>query len=151
MQVLLLRLLAKLWQHLLFTHEILSSNSKCDHTLTLWNVFAIFSHYFIICPISEKINKHTLQKNQHTALCIIHVCYKRFKMSCRLKAIAHWVQNFLMLFFSFFVFPILSYQNACNWCENAENGTWSEFFLTDKSFGGSVQTWLTQREVVFIF
>ncbi len=24
------------------------------------------------------------------------------------------------------------------------------FFLTDESFGGSVQTWLTQREVVFI-
>ncbi len=25
------------------------------------------------------------------------------------------------------------------------------FFLKDESFGGSVQTWLTQREVVFIF
>ncbi len=27
----------------------------------------------------------------------------------------------------------------------------SNFFLTDESFGGSVQTWLTEREVVFIF
>ncbi len=35
--------------------------------------------------------------------------------------------------------------------QNAEIRTWSEFFLTDESFGGSVQTWLTEREVVFIF
>ncbi len=59
--------------------------------------------------------------------------------------------NFSHVFFHFFVFFILSYQNACNGCENAENLTWSEFFLTDESFGGSVQTWLTQREVVLIF
>ncbi len=38
----------------------------------------------------------------------------------------------------FFVFPILSYQHACYRCENAENRTCSEFFMTDKSFGGSV-------------
>ncbi len=31
--------------------------------------------------------------------------------------------------FLFFVFLILSYQNACYGCENAENRTWSEFFL----------------------
>ncbi len=35
--------------------------------------------------------------------------------------------------------------------QNAEIQTWSEFFLTDEKFGGSVQTWLTEREVVFIF
>ncbi len=70
------------------------------------------------------------------------------KKKISVKAIAHWGRNFRM---RFSVFPILSYQNACNECENAENQTWSEFFLTDESFGGSVQTWLTQREVVFIF
>ncbi len=37
------------------------------------------------------------------------------------------------------VFPYSSsYQNACYRCENAENRTWSEFFMTDESFGGSV-------------
>ncbi len=36
-----------------------------------------------------------------------------------------------------FVFVILSYQNACYGCENAENRTWSEFFMMDESFGGS--------------
>ncbi len=34
-----------------------------------------------------------------------------------LKAIAHWVRNVRM---RFSVFLILSYQNACNWCENAK-------------------------------
>ncbi len=67
------------------------------------------------------------------------------------KAIAHWVRNFAFAFFGFFVFSILSYQNACNGCENAEIEPDPSFFLMDESFGGSVQMWLTQREVVFIF
>ncbi len=41
-----------------------------------------------------------------------------------------------MCFFSFFVIPILYYQNACYGCEKAENQTWSNFFFTDESFGG---------------
>ncbi len=40
----------------------------------------------------------------------------------------------------FFVLPVLSYHNACYGCENAENQTRSEFFCSDESFGGSVQT-----------
>ncbi len=37
-------------------------------------------------------------------------------------------------FFRFFVFLILSYQNACYGCENAENRTWSDFFLWRTKF-----------------
>ncbi len=37
-------------------------------------------------------------------------------------------------FFRFFVFLILSYQNACYGCENAENRTWSEFFYDGQKF-----------------
>ncbi len=41
--------------------------------------------------------------------------------------------------YAFFVFVILSYQNACYGCKNAENRTRSDFFfMTDESFGGSV-------------
>ncbi len=43
----------------------------------------------------------------------------------REKVKAHWVWNFHV---RFFVFLILSYQNACYGCENAENRTWSELF-----------------------
>ncbi len=45
--------------------------------------------------------------------------------------------------FNFFHIPIPSYQNACYGCENAENLTWDKKNLTVKSFGSSVQTWLT--------
>ncbi len=31
--------------------------------------------------------------------------------------------------YEMFIFPIPPYQNACYRCENAENQTWSEFFL----------------------
>ncbi len=37
-----------------------------------------------------------------------------------LKVIAHWVRDVRMRFSVFFVFLILSYQNACNWCKNAK-------------------------------
>ncbi len=40
--------------------------------------------------------------------------------------LAHWVRNVRM---RFLVFVILSYQNACYGCENAENRTWSDLFL----------------------
>ncbi len=56
-----------------------------------------------------------------------------------------------MHIFRFFIFPIPFFQNACNGCENTENWTWYKFLWADESFWGSVQTWLTQREVVFIF
>ncbi len=43
--------------------------------------------------------------------------------------------KFLYAFFRFFfVFVILSYQNACYGCENAENWTWSEFFYDGRKF-----------------
>ncbi len=44
------------------------------------------------------------------------------------------------IFTCLFRLPIPSYQNACAGCENAENRTWFEFFLTSEIFGGSVQT-----------
>ncbi len=37
-------------------------------------------------------------------------------------------------FFRFFVFLILSHQNACYGYENAENRTWSEFFYDGRKF-----------------
>ncbi len=37
-------------------------------------------------------------------------------------------------FFPFFVFVILSHQNACYRCENAENRTWAEFFYDGWKF-----------------
>ncbi len=52
--------------------------------------------------------------------------------------IGHWRPLHIESEIFFFVFVILSYQNACNRCKNAENRTWSEFFITDESFGGSV-------------
>ncbi len=42
-----------------------------------------------------------------------------------------WVQHFHLHF-------LMRYQNACYRCENAENQTWSPFFKTDESVGGSV-------------
>ncbi len=39
-----------------------------------------------------------------------------------------------MRFSVFFVFLILSYQNACNGCENAENRTWSEIVFDRRKF-----------------
>ncbi len=38
--------------------------------------------------------------------------------------------KFSRAFFSFFVFLILSYQNACYGCENAENRTWGRIHET---------------------
>ncbi len=49
----------------------------------------------------------------------------------RFKVIAHWVRNLRV---RFFVFLILSYQNACYGCENTENRTWSEFFYDGRKF-----------------
>ncbi len=42
--------------------------------------------------------------------------------------------KFSCAFFSFFVFLILSYLNACYGCENTENRTWSEFFYVGRKF-----------------
>ncbi len=45
---------------------------------------------------------------------------------------------------------LMRYQNACYGCENAENQTWSPFFMTDESVGGSVNV-IDIYEFVFIF
>ncbi len=50
-----------------------------------------------------------------------------------LKVFAHGVHR-CCVSFKFFVFVILSNQNACNGCENAENRTWSEFFHNEQKF-----------------
>ncbi len=42
--------------------------------------------------------------------------------------------KFSHAFFSFFVFLILSHQNACYVCENAENWTWYECFYDGRKF-----------------
>ncbi len=81
-----------------------------------------------------------------TDTCIFNL---RFVKNSSLKAIAHWVRNFGMRFSIFFIFLIHSYQNACNGCENAENRTWSELFLTDESFRGSKRDWHNVRSYLF--
>jgi len=82
--------------------------------------------------------------------CVLVGCFLIYSSS--LKVIAHWVWNFSMRFSRvFFRISILSYQNACQGLKNAKNRTWSGFFSTDECFGGSVQTWLTEHEVLFIF
>ncbi len=86
--------------------------------------------------ISKEIMDIIIKQNSKTSFSFCGE--KNTKGHCTLSP------KFSHALFCFFVFLILSYQNACNECENAEN-------LTDESFGGSVQTWLTQREVVFIF
>ncbi len=68
--------------------------------------------------------------SQHCTL-ILTVCLK-FQGHCTPSP------KFSRAFFRFFVFLILSYQNACYGCENAENRNWSYFFMTNESFGGSV-------------
>ncbi len=50
------------------------------------------------------------------------------------KVLAHWVRRFHIVFFVFFIFVILSYQNACYGCENAENWKWSDFFYDEWKF-----------------
>ncbi len=78
--------------------------------------------------------------------------------------------KFSYAFFSFFVFVILSYQNACYGCENAENRTRSEFlwrtkvseavckrdwgriyFLTCENFGTEFQTQCAKPFILFHF
>ncbi len=47
--------------------------------------------------------------------------------------------KFVYAFVVFFIFVILSYQNACYGCENAENQTWSDLFY---------DRWKFQRQCV---
>ncbi len=42
--------------------------------------------------------------------------------------------SYAVFYFHFFIFIVLSYQNACNGCENAENRTWSEFLYDGRMF-----------------
>ncbi len=51
------------------------------------------------------------------------------------------------MFFVFCVFVIYSYQYACYGCENAENQTWSEFFMTDR--GVCKREWHNVRSYLF--
>ncbi len=46
----------------------------------------------------------------------------------------HTESKIFACIFHFFIFFILSYQNACYECENAENRTWSEFFYDGRKF-----------------
>ncbi len=55
-----------------------------------------------------------------------------------MKVIARWVLIFPYVFPFFSVYLIFSYQNACYGWKNEKNLIWSEFFMTDESFGGSV-------------
>ncbi len=42
--------------------------------------------------------------------------------------------SYAVFYFHFFIFVILSYQNKCNGCENAENRSWSEFLYDGRIF-----------------
>ncbi len=45
--------------------------------------------------------------------------------------------SYVFPFLSFFFF-FVSYENPCYRCENAENRTWYDFFMRNKSFRGNV-------------
>ncbi len=49
-----------------------------------------------------------------------------------------YTESDIFVYAFFFIFVILSYQNACYGCKNAENWNWSNFFFftTDESFRG---------------
>ncbi len=85
-------------------------------------------------------------------LCMKFRCTKNSTAWGAVKAIAHWVRNFRMHFsVFFFVFLILSYQNAWNRCENAENRTWSNFFFwwTKVSEAVCKRDWHNMRSYLF--
>ncbi len=59
---------------------------------------------------------------------------RKFRRQCVNVIDITWGRIYFLIktsaFFRFFVFLILSYQNACYGCENAENRTRSEFFYS---------------------
>ncbi len=60
--------------------------------------------------------------------------------------------NFWHAFFSFFLYsPSFSIKMHAMDAKTQKIEPDPLFFWTDKSFGGSMQTWLTEHEVVFIF
>ncbi len=101
--------------------------------------------WFVTDMVKGAVKNNTISSK--TALCVASMSHLstwpstvwnvRFIWLSRVKAIAHWVWNFCMrfsVFFFSFIFVILSYQNACYGCENAENRTWSEFFYDGRKF-----------------
>ncbi len=97
-------------------------------------------------------------RNTHTAIQNTAATWQQNKKkkilkssSRELMAIAHWVRYFCMRF------SVFSYSSSFPIKMHATDAKTQKiepdpnFFLTDESFRGSVQTWLTQREVVFIF
>ncbi len=80
----------------------------------------------ILCD-SHKIDSNVLVKVKVGFIVNSATCTAHTENWSRVKVLAHWVRNLRM---RFFVFVILSYQNACYGCENAENRTWSEFFYS---------------------
>ncbi len=74
--------------------------------------------------------------------------YLNSSRKLKVKVIAHWIQNFRM---RFFVFPILSYQNACYGCENAEIEPDPIFFFwrTKVSEAACKRDWHNVRSYLF--
>ncbi len=58
-------------------------------------------------------------------------------IKAKIKVIAH-ESEILFVFFSVFLYSSSFQIKMHAMDENAENRNWSEFFMTDKSFGGSV-------------
>ncbi len=87
------------------------------------------------CNYTFIINMQMLLLHSRQYSNISQICPYTFIFP-RLKVLARWVRNFPVRFFifCFFVFVILSYQNACYGCENAENRTWSEFSYDGRKF-----------------
>ncbi len=71
----------------------------------------------------------------------------------KIKVLAHRVWHLRMRFavFFFFVFVMLSSQNACYGCENAENRTWSTLFLCRTKVSEAVckRDWHNVRSYLF--
>ncbi len=65
-------------------------------------------------------------------LIILHWMWS--KVHCPFSSTCASVMSKAYAFFVFFLFVILSYQNACYGCENAENRTWYEFFSDRRKF-----------------
>ncbi len=108
--VVLLNILCKLWHTLFFRIHRWTESSKEQHLFeveSLCNIVNVFNITFNQFNASLMNEGHCKRSPKCP-----HACFR------------------------FFVFVILSYQNACYGCKIAENQTWSDFFSTDESFGG---------------
>ncbi len=104
----------------------------------------------MLCVLMSFSGWNKMPSDVHS--CLFHALNKYEKMiglhGAWTKVLAQWVQSFRM---HFFVFVILSYQNACYRWENAENWTWLEFCLWRTKVSEAVckHDWHNVRSYIF--